>query len=293
MNSEIFKKITIVTITHNSENVLKNFLSSIDNRFNLIVIDNDSKDSTKYILTNLKANHKKLKLIFNKTGLGFGTAANMGLKKTKTEYVLLTNPDTKLNFNAIAKLYIASKKYTNAAILSPMHKNNEGKVHLPSKPFFYNGKKDLLNIKNFKGDCSVEHLSGAIMLLDIQKIREIGFFDENFFLYYEDDDLCIKSKKNGFENILVSDVIIEHYAGGSIGPPTTQNQWEKFLNMSYSRCYIEKKYFGNLNACKISISIILKSFIKLLGHLIIFQLKKMLKDIALIHGALIFLLGIR
>ena len=73
----------------------------------------------------------------------------------------------------------------------------DGDLHIPSKPFFYNGNKDLLNYKIFFGDCSVEHLSGAIMLLDNEKIKKIGFFDENFFLYYEDDDLCIKSKKWG------------------------------------------------------------------------------------------------
>jgi len=289
--SQLFNNITVVTVTHNSENVITSFLDSLDQRFNLCVIDNASKDNTKLVLK--KAKHKNLKLFFNKKGLGFGTAANIGIRKSKTKYILLINPDTKVDFSSVLKLFEASKKYTNAAILSPMHKNNDGKIHLPTKPFFYNGKKDLLNYENFSGDCSVEHLSGAIMLLNREKVIKIGMFDENFFLYYEDDDLCIKSRNNGFENILVFNTVVEHFAGGSIGPATIENQWEKFVNMSFSRCYIEKKYFGNFNAIKISISIILKSIIKLLGHLMILQFKKTLKDLAHFHGAIIFILGIR
>tara|TARA_B100000579_G_scaffold422463_1_gene424513 strand:- start:493 stop:1371 length:879 start_codon:yes stop_codon:yes gene_type:complete len=291
ITNQLFNNITIVTVTHNSEHIITNFLDTLDRRFNLCVIDNASQDNTKLILK--KAKHKNLKLIFNKKGLGFGSAANIGIRKSETKYILLINPDTKINFDSILKLYKASIKYENAAILSPMHKNSDGKVHLPIKPFFYNGKKDSLNIKNFKGDCSVEHLSGAIMLLNKEKVIKIGLFDENFFLYYEDDDLCIKSRKNGFENILVFNTVIEHFAGGSIGPPTIKNQWEKFVNMSFSRCYIEKKYFGNFKANKISISIMLKSIIKLLGHLMTLQFNKTLKDLAHFHGAMIYILRIR
>ena len=177
----IYKNITIVTVTHNSEIVLNSFLNSLDIKFRLIIIDNDSKDNTKKILKKFKSKGKNIKIIFNKIGLGFGSAANLGLKKSKTKYVLLTNPDTKLDFKSISKLYLAAKKYPNAAILCPLHKNNDGNIHLPTKPFFYNGKQELLNSNNFKGDCSVEHLSGAIMLLDAKKTKKIGFFDENFF----------------------------------------------------------------------------------------------------------------
>ncbi len=291
LTNQLFKDITIVTVTHNSENVITSFLETLDRRFKLCVIDNASKDKTRLILK--KAKYKNLKLIFNKIGLGFGTAANLGIRKSKTKYILLINPDTKIDFESVLKLYKAALKYTNAAILSPMHKNSDGKVHLPIKPFFFNGNENLLNIKNFKGDCSVEHLSGAIMFLNKEKVIKIGLFDENFFLYYEDDDLCIKSRKNGFENILVFNTVVEHFVGGSIGPPTIKNQWAKFVNMSFSRCYIEKKYFGNFNANKISISIILKSIIKLLGHLMILQINKTLKDLAHFYGAIIFILRIR
>ncbi len=290
-NKQLYKNITILVVTHNSEGVISKLLKSLNNNFPLFVVDNDSKDNTQKILKNHDCVSKRL--IFNKKGLGFGNAANIGLKKIKTNYVLLINPDTKIDLNSISKLYEKAKKYPNAAILAPLHRNDNGKIHLPVRPFFFNKQKDLLNFENFFGDCSVEYVSGAIMLLDRKKIKQIGFFDEKIFLYYEDDDLCIQSRKNGFENILLSNVVVDHFAGGSIGPPTLENQWEKFFHMSYSRCYIEKKYFGYFYSFKISVSIILKSVIKFLGHILILQFKKILKDMAYFFGSLLFLLRLK
>ncbi len=69
ITNQLFNNITIVTVTHNSEHIITNFLDTLDRRFNLCVIDNVSKNNTKLILK--KAKHKNLKLIFNKKGLGF------------------------------------------------------------------------------------------------------------------------------------------------------------------------------------------------------------------------------
>ena len=238
-----YKDITILTVTHNSENVINSFLNNVNKKFKLIVVDNNSLDNTKLILKKDIRPYKTL--FFNKIGLGFGSGANVGLRHIKTKYVLLVNPDTIINDNQIKKLYEAAKKYSNAAILSPMHVNESGIKHIPSRSFFFkNEKKSSLNIDNFCGDCSVEHLSGAIMLINKTNLDKIGFFDESFFLYYEDDDLCIRSKKAGFENILVHDVIVSHLGGGSIGPDNFKNQWEKNFHFNYSRCYIEKNILG-------------------------------------------------
>ena len=287
-NHEIFKNVTVLTVTHNSENVIKKFLKSLDRNLKLVVVDNESKDQTRAILK--KQINKSITLIFNDKGLGFGKAANIGLRTIKTDYVMLINPDARIDLVSISKLYKKARVYQNAAILAPLHRNNNGEIHAPVRPFFFNRQNDVLNLNNLFGDCSVEYLSGALMFLDRTKIEKIGFFDENFFLYYEDDDLCIKSRKHGFENILVSKVIIDHFAGGSIGPPTIFNQWEKHFHMSFSRCYIEKKYFGKFKSIKISVYIILKSFIKFWGHVLILQLNKTLKDMASLYGALSYML---
>lgn len=288
-SNQIFNDVTILIVTHNAENVLTNFLESLNPKFKLVIVDNASSDNTREIIKQYKT--EKYRVILNKFGVGFGRGSNLGIKSINTKFTLLINPDTTINLEAIKKLYESAKLYENASILSPLHRNSNNEIHIPSRPFFYNNNKDRLTIKNFKGDCSVEHLSGAVMLLNNEKINKIGLFDENFFLYFEDDDLCIKSKKAGFENILVFDAVIDHIAGGSIGPPNIHNQWEKFSNMSFSRCYIEKKYFGKLRALKISTLIIFRSILKFIGHILILKFKKLLRDLAHLYGALFYLIG--
>ena len=77
-----------------------------------------------------------------------------------------------------------------------------------------------------------------------------------------------------------------------IGMHTGVRETQSF-HMSYSRCYIEKKYFGYFYSFKISVSIILKSVIKFLGHILILQFKKILKDMAYFFGSLLFLLRLK
>jgi len=288
-NNPLFKDITVLIVTHNAENVLNNFLKSLNPEFKLVIVDNASTDNTRKIIKQYKT--AKFKIILNEVGVGFGSGSNLGIKCINTKFTLLINPDTTINLDAVKKLYQSAKLYKNAAILSPLHRNSKNEIHIPSRQFFFNKNRDRLTIENFKGDTSVEHLSGAVMLFNNEKIKKIGLFDENFFLYFEDDDLCIRTKKAGFENILVFDAVIDHIAGGSIGPPNFKNQWEKFSNMSFSRCYIEKKYFGKLRAFKISTLIILKSILKFIGHILIFKIKKLLRDLAYLYGALIYLVG--
>ena len=286
---QIYKDITILTVTHNSERVIESFLKNIDKKFNLIVVDNNSLDNTKLILKKDIRPYKTL--FFNQIGLGFGSGANVGLKKIKTKFILLVNPDTIIKDEHLEKLYYAANKYPNAALLAPLHVNDNGNKHIPSRNFFFNKvKHNNINLENFSGDCSVEHLSGAILLINKMNIDKIGYFDEKIFLYYEDDDLCIRSKHAGYENILVHDVIVGHLGGGSIGPPNFKNQWEKNFHINYSRCYIEKKYFVFTKSMLIAVKIFCTFLIKFLGHIILLQFGKLAKDIASMSGAASFLI---
>ena len=83
-------------------------------------------------------------------------------------------------------------------------------------------------------------------------MKKIGFFDENIFLYYEDDDLCIKSRENGFENILVSKVIVDHFAGGSIGYSNDIKSMGKIFPYEFFKMLYSKEIFWKPKPIKIS-----------------------------------------
>ena len=133
--SSIYDDITVLTVTHNSSNVIEDFLNTLDTNFKLVIVDNNSVDNTKTILK--KHNRKSINLFFNDKGLGFGSGANIGLKTIKSKFVLLVNPDSIIKTNEISKLISAAKNYKNAAIISPLHRNENGNVHIPARPFFF------------------------------------------------------------------------------------------------------------------------------------------------------------
>ena len=133
-NSQLFKDITVLIVTHNAENVLVNFFKSLNPEFKLIVVDNASTDNTRKIIKQYKT--PKYKVILNQVGVGFGTGSNLGIKCINTKFTLLINPDTTINLEAVKKLYQSAKLYKNAAILSPLHRNSKNEIHIPSRQFF-------------------------------------------------------------------------------------------------------------------------------------------------------------
>ena len=163
-----------------------------------------------------------------------------------------------------------------------MHKNSQGEVHLPTKPFFFNGTRDSLNLENIQGDCSVEHLSGAIMLVDKEKILKLGSFDENFFLYYEDDDFFQKCNLLKLKLYLVTDSLFSHTKYQkkeeklNLHSTTFSNKDEKNSTFivggwhgQWSKFYYFKKNFGYFYGLKKT----LPNFFKALTQYIFFKLK--------------------
>ena len=267
--------VTIVIVSHKSKKKLINLIKDISNDIKIIIVENSLDKSIEIELSKLG---KKIEIIFSENN-GYGSAINLARTHVTTKYFFVLNPDMQKIDDKLIKVFYESAKELNDnfGALGPRFENVSEKSHKQS------------NINEKYG--LIESISGSAMFFCSEVFDKNRGFDENFFLYFEDDDLCIKSKKAGFENILVYDAVIDHIAGGSIGPPNIQNQWEKFSNMSFSRCYIEKKYFGKLKAFKISTLIIFRSILKFVGHILIFKIKKVLRDLAHLYGALVYLLG--
>ena len=127
-----------------------------------------------------------------------GSGNNIGIKAADTEYVLILNPDVILEKNAIDELLLASSKFSNFTILAPLEKNfaNYG---------MFGGR--ILNKSLDDAPFKVDFVDGFAMLLNKKQLKEKAYFDENFFMYLENNDLCKKVTDEGGSIFIVPSLL--------------------------------------------------------------------------------------
>lgn len=236
------KHISIIIVTFNSEKYISACLLSVisntppDILRELIIIDNNSDDKTVKIIKKIIHAHNNISLYINKKNMGFAKAVNFGIKTAKkTKYFLLLNPDTTINKSSILNLLSCAKK-NNAGIsggstFSLDGKQNGSYFRFPNLSI---GLFDFTNLRKFsqsdywhkyfyyldsnlsKNSCfPVDVVTGGYMLISDETIKEIGYFDERFFMYLEDIDFCHRAKAIDIKIIHCNASKIVHVSGGS------------------------------------------------------------------------------
>lgn len=246
-------QITFVITTFKSEKVIFDCLSELPSISPKIIIENSGNNILKNDLENKFEN---LECFIMKENVGYGKANNIGISKSKTNYIFIVNPDT---FFPKKKLYL---------FLSKLEKEN---FSIASVLEDHDKKNYIFYDKDIK---EVNYVKGFAMLLN--KKNMFGkFFDENFFLYLEEIDLCLNLKKSGGRIILVN-IKINHLGGRSHGDEE-DFEIEKSRNWHWmwSRFYFSKKHYGFTWAFIKTFPNFLNSFIRYVFYLMIFNNKKM------------------
>ncbi len=285
-----WSRVAVVTVTHHSADLIENCLRSVAKAAQVIVVDNASDDGTPDVV---RRSLPSARLIENRVGRGFGNGCNQGLEAVEAEFALLLGPDSTIDDASIAALVTAADAWPEAGLLGPAIIAPDGHVELSHDIGFFErvhgGKRkdgDLLP----EGPLCADHLSGAVLLVRMSALREVGFFDRNIFLYYEDDDLCIRMRNAGHTLILVPEARATHIGGGS-SRPSLHHRWEKFWHMAWSRLYIEAKYHGRTAAVGVALRQGVKFSAKALGYGMTFNGPKSLRDAARLAGTLAWLRG--
>jgi N-acetylglucosaminyl-diphospho-decaprenol L-rhamnosyltransferase len=258
-----YNDITIAIVTFKSEKVIFQCLNSIKKIKKIIIFDNSNDKALKNKVTKKYPN---INYILSKKNLGYAKANNKILRLCKSSHVLILNPDTILEKNCIKNLISKSIILKNKfSILAPSSKyKNYG--------FF----KDLKE-KRFKieGLIDVDYVKGFAMLINLSKIKKIGLFDKNFFLYLEEIDLCKRLKKR-FEKIFIAkNAKIKHLDAKSSDIGFEFNKCQNWHWM-WSNVYYDIKNVNFIFAFKKSIIQILKNYFKAIFFIIFFKKKKSL-----------------
>ena len=219
------KALTIIITTFNSEDKIDTCLNAIDSNTKVIIVENS--DNLKF-KTLIEKKYSNVECMLSGSNIGYGSANNIGLRSVKTKYSLILNPDTILDKEALENFFIFIKKKIDFAILGPAQDKNQ-------KSFVQND----LNL------IEANFVKGFAMFLNMEKFIEIGFFDENFFLYLEEVDLC-KRLKNINEKIYLDRNIKIFHEGGKSVNTTFFNEVELTRNWHWmwSLFYYNKKHYS-------------------------------------------------
>ncbi len=252
--------IDIIIVNWNSGDYLKKCIDSIFSTNNedyistIFIIDNNSTD---FSLNKIELN-KRIKIICNEANVGFSKACNQGFKLSTSPYVLLLNPDAQLLSNTIADCIAFMNQNKEIDILGCQLLNDEGKItHSCSRfPTPLGILSDSLGLSKIapavfkpgiimtdfdhKESRYVNQLMGAFMFMRKSIFEKIGYFDERFFVYYEEVDFSKRLAQKGGKSFFNADITAIHSGEGTTN---SVKGFRLFLNLR-SRLQYAKKNFN-------------------------------------------------
>ncbi len=247
------KELTIVIVTFKSDKKIFSCLNSIPSDVSTIVVENSDKKEFK---TNIEEKYQNTKCILTGENIGYAAANNIGLKKVDTKYALVLNPDTVLDKDAIKNFFCSVEVNKDFWLIGPMN------------------DQDIKRGFQGKEVNEVNDLKGFAIFFNMIKFHN-KFFDENFFLYFEEIDLCKNVKNNGGKIYLDKKIIIRHEGSSSVEKNNKQ-ELEKNRNWHWmwSTYYFHKKHKGVFSAFLIIVPKLISSIIKIIFYSLIFNKNK-------------------
>lgn len=231
--------LSIIIVSFNTRELLSDCLFSVKRaiknlKCEVFVVDNNSWDNTVQMV---RSRFGWVSLIANKKNVGFATANNQAIKKAEGKYLLILNPDTKLNDDTLTKMISFMDKDPDVAVatckvvlpdgnldkdcrrLSPSpwrsfcHFSGLAKVFGGSKIFDQYNMGYLSDSKQHE----IDACAGAFMIVRSSAVKKVGMFDEDFFFYGEDLDWCWRFKESGYKIVYTPITNIIHYKGVASG----------------------------------------------------------------------------
>lgn len=229
--------LSVVIINYNTKELTLSCIDSIKKftkgiKFEIILIDNASNE---------RIDAKEVKIIRNKSNLGFTGANNQGMKESKGRYVLLLNSDTLVSDNVLGEMVSWLDVNPKIGIATCALKNKDGSIqgtggYFPTllrvmswmaiqdfpfvdffiKPFHPGKEKSFSkNDKFYSEEKEVDWVTGAFLLVRREVLDEIGYLDEEYFMYTEDTDFCFRAKNKGWKVMYNPKWSITHFGGAS------------------------------------------------------------------------------
>jgi GT2 family glycosyltransferase len=285
--------LSIIIISYNTASLLDDCLKSVfkavapSGGLEVVVVDNHSQDESVKLV---KTKYPAVKLIENKTNSGFAAANNQGVKISSGKYLLFLNSDTKISSDSLVKPLKFIKTHPQVGGLTVKLKLPSGELdHDNHRAFptpwvaltlFAGYKKLYFQLqKNFNRIHAIELTAGSYLMMPMKLFNHLGGWDETYFFYGEDIDLCYRIHQAGYKIIYYPKVEVIHYKGASSGlrkessqiarPPKATRvkvarESIRAMEIFYKKFYSSK--YPKLLTGLVLIGIRLKGFFRILKH---------------------------
>lgn len=232
------RSISVVTVTHNSAHTVRGALVRLPLGTEIVCVDNASTDDLSAALSGLTVHR-----IDNAVNLGFGHACNIGAAAASGEHLLFINPDVRLDAGAVDALLQATERYPNCSVFVPRTNTVDGRLwhREQSEIDRLSGVSLPTRIRQVWGDCCVRFVNGGVFMIKRKLFLDTGGFDEDIFLYFEDDDLSHRLMQRNEPMILVSGAHAVHDIGTSVAQSIGSRIFRHRSKMR-SEIHLRRKY---------------------------------------------------
>jgi len=252
-NHSCLKHCTVVIVNYNSAEYVANLLDSIFTYYelNIYIVDNKSTDESIALLQEYISEQRlddNIFLLKTSCNLGFASGCNVGIAKSlessMCKLVWVLNPDTIVTRNSLEEMIHVSSQEVGivGSKLVYMHdKKTIQSLGGELNSFFATGR-DIINPEKLY---KLDYIVGASMLISRVCIEKIGFLPEEYFLYAEEADYCLKAKKYGFKLKVAIKSVVYHAVGGTTGASNDSRQRSEFIDLIQinNRKILARKYF--------------------------------------------------
>lgn len=239
-------QVTVIIVTYNSAHCMQAQAPMLSGIAHVMLVDNNSRDDT---VTTARALLPHVQIFENTANRGFGAANNLALRQVKTPFALLLNPDCNLALEALGRMVKFASEHPETAIVAPQIVDPNGRPDLNYRwpNFSWKAKGPAA-----EGPCCVGFACGACLLLNMAQMQHIGFFDESFFLYYEDDDLCTRTFLQKRSIVVVPRAVAMHSSRGSVGGKLRwRSEYLRGFHHAQSKILYTAKYQGRSAAARL------------------------------------------
>jgi GT2 family glycosyltransferase len=258
-------QVAVIVVSYNTRDLLLECLSSViqstaSAEVEIVVVDNGSSDAS---VEAVRQTYPQVATILNETNLGFGVACNQAIKASVAPLILLLNSDARLTPESFDTLCDAIRLNNRCGAAGCRIVNSDG-VETTNTRNFLTPFNQALELLGFVGrlnsrylkrsyrpnpdhnqlDCKVDWVDGACLMLRRLALDEVGIFDEQFFMYSEDEDLCFRLRSHGWTVCYSAGGSSIHHGAAS----TMQNKSEMLRQFYSSQILFLTKHRGKVSA---------------------------------------------